>query len=543
MGLFLIGLVPIVVFLILLTFLKKSAMFSAYASLVVAIILNFIVPGWQMPVQGVIASIIEGFATAWMPIGFVVFAALFAYDLSVKTGKIETIKSMLGSISTDKRAQALILAWGFGGFIEGIAGYGTAVAIPAAIMVSLGFTPLSAALICLIANSTPTAFGTVGLPVTTMISNFKLNAGETAFYTSLLLLVLTCIIPFILVIMANKEIDGGKNAAFGRGILPVVIASIIGYLTQPFIAKAMGAELPTILSSLFAMILMIVATKIFIKEDKSAKSNKGQAITGKDAFMAWVPYILMIILIIGTSPVVEAVHKALEPTTTHFNFALGHEATWFTEKTVVAGKVIPRHNPIGGIKWFLDTADPSVTFKWILAPAAPLFVATVIAGFIQGVKPKVMAETLKETILSKLPSVVVIMGIVALSVVMKHSGMIESIAKGFAATGKFFPVISPFLGTIGTFVTGSDLASNLLFGGVQVNIAGSHDALKALYIAAGTGGATGGKMISPQNIAIAASTVGLMGKEGDMLKFTVKYSIAYAAILGILTFVGAGMLH
>lgn len=134
------------------------------------------------------------------------------------------------------------------------------------------------------------------------------------------------------------------------------------------------------------------------------------------------------------------------------------------------------------------------------------------------------------------------MGIVALSVVMKHSGMIESIAKGFAATGKFFPVISPFLGTIGTFVTGSDLASNLLFGGVQVKLGGT-DALKALYIAAGTGGATGGKMISPQNIAIAASTVGLMGKEGDMLKFTVKYSIAYAAILGILTFIGAGMLH
>jgi len=297
---FLIGLVPVVVFLILLTFLKKSAMFSAYASLVVAIILNFVMPGWRMPIQGVLASIIEGFATAWMPIGFVVFAALFAYDLSVKTGRIETIKSMLGSISSDKRAQALILAWGFGGFIEGIAGYGTAVAIPAAIMISLGFSPMTAAMICLLANSTPTAFGTVGLPVTTMISNFKLDAGTTAFFTSLLLLVLTCIIPFILVIMANKEIDGGKNAAFGKGIMPVIIASIIGYLTQPFIAKAMGAELPTILSSLFAMILMIVATKIFIKEDKQKQSaNKGQAVTGKDAFLAWIPYILMIILIIG----------------------------------------------------------------------------------------------------------------------------------------------------------------------------------------------------------------------------------------------------
>ena len=171
MSLFLIGLVPIILFLVLLAGLKKSAMFSAYTSLLTAIVLTFVVPAWRMPVQGILASILEGFAVAWMPIGFVVIAALFAYDLSVKTGKIETVKKMLGNITTDKRAQALVLAWGFGGFIEGIAGYGTAVAIPAAIMVSLGFNPLNAALICLIANSTPTAFGTVGLPVTTMVSN------------------------------------------------------------------------------------------------------------------------------------------------------------------------------------------------------------------------------------------------------------------------------------------------------------------------------------------------------------------------------------
>ena len=175
MSLFLIGLVPIVLFLVLLAVLKKSAMFSAYASLVTAIVLTFLVPAWRMPIQGILASIIEGFAVAWMPIGFVVIAALFAYDLSVKTGKIETVKKMLGNITTDKRAQALVLAWGFGGFIEGIAGYGTAVAIPAAIMVSLGFNPLNAALICLIANSTPTAFGTVGLPVTTMVSKLGLD--------------------------------------------------------------------------------------------------------------------------------------------------------------------------------------------------------------------------------------------------------------------------------------------------------------------------------------------------------------------------------
>ena len=132
---FLVGLIPIILFLILLAVLKKSALFSTYASLTVAIILNFVMSSWRIPVQGIIASLFEGFAVAWMPIGFVIIAAIFAYDLSVKNGKIEIIKTMLGNITSDRRAQALILAWGFGGFIEGIAGYGTAVAIPAAIMI------------------------------------------------------------------------------------------------------------------------------------------------------------------------------------------------------------------------------------------------------------------------------------------------------------------------------------------------------------------------------------------------------------------------
>ena len=297
MSLFLIGLVPIILFLVLLAGLKKSAMFSAYTSLLTAIILTFIVPAWRMPVQGILASILEGFAVAWMPIGFVVIAALFAYELSVKTGKIETVKKMLGNITTDKRAQALVLAWGFGGFIEGIAGYGTAVAIPAAIMVSLGFNPLNAALICLIANSTPTAFGTVGLPVTTMVSKLGLDkAGNfTPLFTSLLLLLLTCLIPFIIVQMANKEVEGGKNPAFGKGIVPVILASILGYLIQPIIAFTMGAELTTILSSLLAMILMIVSIKMFVKNDEGFEKAH---VTGQEAFLAWLPYILMIVLIV-----------------------------------------------------------------------------------------------------------------------------------------------------------------------------------------------------------------------------------------------------
>ena len=521
MSLFLIGLLPIILFLVMLAVLKFSPMISAYSSLAVAVVLSFLVPSWRMPVGGIVGSILEGFAVAWMPIGFVVIAAIFAYDLSVKTGKIETVKKMLGNITTDQRALALILAWGFGGFIEGVAGYGTAVAIPLAIMVSLGFNPLNAAVICLIANTTPTAFGTVGLPVTTMANMLKLSSNEISLYVSLLLFPIMFFIPFIIVFMANKERQG--KSALGGGIIPVLVAAILGYAVQPFIAMATGAELPTILSSLLAMILMIIATKMFIKNEDGFEA---QNVSVKDGILAWLPYILMVILIIGTSPMVHAVHELLEHTNSVFNFTFGNANAF---------------NDIKG-----DVSKANVTFKWLLAPGAPILIATVIAGYFQGAKTKEMLHTLKHTIVHKIPSLVVIMGIVALSVVMKHSGMINSIAQGFQMLmGDKFALISPFLGTIGTFVTGSDLSSNLLFGNLQTNVAeglrAGHEPLKALFIAANTAGATGGKMISPQNIAIAASTVGLMGQEGTMLGKTLKFSLMYAVILGILVFVGSGL--
>lgn len=510
MSLFLIGLLPIILFLVMLAVLKFSPMISAYSSLAVAVVLSFLVPSWRMPVGGIVGSILEGFAVAWMPIGFVVIAAIFAYDLSVKTGKIETVKKMLGNITTDQRALALILAWGFGGFIEGVAGYGTAVAIPLAIMVSLGFNPLNAAVICLIANTTPTAFGTVGLPVTTMANMLKLSSNEISLYVSLLLFPIMFFIPFIIVFMANKERQG--KSALGGGIIPVLVAAILGYAVQPFIAMATGAELPTILSSLLAMILMIIATKMFIKNEDGFEA---QNVSVKDGILAWLPYILMVILIIGTSPMVHAVHELLEHTNSVFNFTFGN-ANMF--------------NDIKG-----DVSKANVTFKWLLAPGAPILIATVIAGYFQGAKTKEMVHTLKHTIVHKIPSLVVIMGIVALSVVMKHSGMINSIAQGFQMLmGDKFALISPFLGTIGTFVTGSDLSSNLLFGNLQTNVAeglrAGHEPLKALFIASNTAGATGGKMISPQNIAIAASTVGLMGQEGTMLGKTLKFSLMYALL-------------
>ncbi|MFZ1563301.1 MAG: L-lactate permease [Leptotrichiaceae bacterium] len=514
MSLFLIGLIPIVLFLIMLAVFKLSPTISAYTSLGVAVLLSLIVKEWRMPVGGILGSIAEGFAVAWMPIGIVVIAAIFAYELSVKTGEINVIKKMLGNITNDRRAQALLLAWGFGGFIEGVAGYGTAVAIPAAIMVSLGFTPMRAAIICLIANTTPTAFGTVGLPVTTISSMMNLDPKNVSFFITLLLFVIMTMIPVLLTHLANGERKEGSKP-FDGGIIPVIIASIIAYSTQLVIAKVAGAELPTIISSLLAMVFMIIAIKIFIKDENSEKDPVGAI----EALRAWSPYILMVILIVGTSPVVAGIHGMLaETTVTKIDFSFGH-ADWFK----VPG---------------------AQTFKWILAPGVPIIIATVIAGYFQRSNAKDMLEVFKKTVKGKMGSITVIMGIVALSTVMKHSGMIASIATGLVALmGTKFPLISPLLGTIGTFVTGSDLSSNLLFGELQGNVAEGikhgYTPLKELFVASNTAGATGGKMISPQNIAIAASTVGLIGKEGEMLRTTLKYALVYATILGILVFIGS----
>ena len=324
MSLFLIGLIPIVLFLIMLAVFKLSPTISAYTSLGVAVLLSLIVKEWRMPVGGILGSIAEGFAVAWMPIGIVVIAAIFAYELSVKTGEINVIKKMLGNITNDRRAQALLLAWGFGGFIEGVAGYGTAVAIPAAIMVSLGFTPMRAAIICLIANTTPTAFGTVGLPVTTISSMMNLDPKNVSFFITLLLFVIMTMIPVVLTHLANGERKEGSKP-FDGGIIPVIIASIIAYSTQLVIAKVAGAELPTIISSLLAMVFMIIAIKIFIKDENSEKDPVGAI----EALRAWSPYILMVILIVGTSPVVAGIHGMLaETTVTKIDFSFGH-ADWF----------------------------------------------------------------------------------------------------------------------------------------------------------------------------------------------------------------------
>ena len=500
--LFAIAMIPVLWLIVSLGVLKmpahKTCSFTVILTLAIAIIC------WRMKFIDGITATVEGMAIALWPILLVIVAALFTYNLAVETKTMDVIKKMLSSITTDKRIQVLILAWGFGGFLEAVAGYGTAVAIPASILASLGFNPLFAAVICLLANTVPTAFGALGIPVTTLATVTGLEVVHLSYVTSIQLAGFIVLIPFLLVILTEKSIKALK------GVVGITLVSGITFVVpQIFIAKYLGADLPALVASICSMACTILMAKAMNKEKVEAKEDK---IELKQGILAWLPYILLCVLILLASPLVPSINAFLAKASSNIHIYTGD-------------------------------ATSTTAFSWINTPGMMILIATFIAGLIQKLKFTYMLDVLKRTIIQLKTSFITIMSIVAISKIMSHSGMTSSISFGLCAiTGSFYPLIAPLLGAIGTFVTGSDTSANILFGALQTEAAKSLSIDPYWIAAANTAGATAGKMISPQSIAIATSATGLIGSEGKILSTTVKYCLGYVIILGLIVYFGGGIL-
>ena len=500
--LFAIAMIPVLWLIVSLGVLKmpahKTCSFTVILTLAIAIIC------WRMKFIDGITATVEGMAIALWPILLVIVAALFTYNLAVETKTMDVIKKMLSSITTDKRIQVLILAWGFGGFLEAVAGYGTAVAIPASILASLGFNPLFAAVICLLANTVPTAFGALGIPVTTLATVTGLEVVHLSYVTSIQLAGFIVLIPFLLVILTEKSIKALK------GVVGITLISGITFaVPQIFIAKYLGADLPALVASICSMACTILMAKAMNKEKVETKEDK---IGLKEGILAWLPYILLCGLILIASPLVPSINSLLAKASSNIHIYTGD-------------------------------ATSTTAFSWINTPGMMILIATFIAGLIQKLKFTYMLDVLKRTVIQLKTSFITIMSIVAISKIMSHSGMTSSISFGLCAiTGSFYPLISPLLGAIGTFVTGSDTSANILFGALQTEAAKSLSIDPYWIAAANTAGATAGKMISPQSIAIATSATGLIGSEGKILSTTVKYCLGYVVILGLIVYFGGGIL-
>lgn len=503
---FVLALLPIIWLIIALTALKIPGFKACTIALAIAYVLAVFV--WNMPVADSLGAIAEGAALALWPIIIVIIAAIFTYNVCVATGKMEVIKKMLANVTKDKRVLVLIIAWGFGGFMEGMAGFGTAVAIPASMLLGLGFDPIFAAIVCLIANATPTAFGSIGIPTTTLAKITGLNVIDLSTNTVILLSILIVLTPFVLVFLTGKSIKALK------GIVLITLISGLSFLIPEYlVARYLGAELPVVIGSVCSMAATILAAQFLNKgkiDDKYLlEGKKEEKTTVKEAFIAWSPFILIFLFLLATSKLATSFNELLSTVKTTVN--------------IYTGK--------GGSPY---------TFSWLATPGLWIILSAFIGGKIQGISFKEMLLILQKTVLQMMKTVITIIAIMATAKLMGYSGMIASVSLVFVTyTGSFYPLFGPFLGSIGTFVTGSGTSSSVLFGGLQAETSTALGLNQTWIVASNTAGAVMAKMISPQSIAIAVAAVNIEGKEGTLLKGTIKFFILFIVIVGIVTFIGS----
>jgi len=503
---FFAAILPILWLLISLGKLKIPAYIASIISLAISIIIGFLY--FRMPAGYIIQASIEGFVLALLQIIWVIVAALFVYNITLETGGMDKIKAMLSQLSSDRRIQGLIIAYAFGGFLEAVAGFGTAVAIPAAILITMGFNPMKAAAVCLLANTVPVAFGVLGVPVITLAQVTSLPLDQLSLYTSLQLFPLAVLMPFILVFVITggiKGIKGVTGVSFISGLV-FAVAQTAALYVSPEIAAVAGSLLSLAAIIIYIKCFPVKNVWLFDTEKLDNKQAVG-AVKFADAVKAWVPYILILIFIFGT----------------RFLPSL----SFLSESPFVFEKQL-----------YFGTGGKPMKIQLLTSAGTILFISAIIGGVIQGARFKVIVKTLYKTIVQVKLTIVTVLAIVALSKVMGYSGMVDTIANMIASvSGRFYPVIAPLLGAIGTFITGSDTSSNVLFGSMQKQAAAKLGMSREWIAAANASGATAGKMLSPQSIAIATSAAGLKNCEGELLKKTYKYCIVYVIVLGIIIFV------
>lgn len=486
---------------------------AGYKSCVIAlgVTMALAVGFWKLDVLSAVTAVLEGSLNALWPICLVIIAALFTYNLMLRTGAMELVKKMLMGVSQDKRVLALLIGWGFGNFMEGMAGFGTAVAIPASMLVGIGLNPASAVLGCLVVNSTPTAFGSVGVPTVTLSSVTGLDVLALSGSAAVIQFILTCLSPFLLVCICGNGVKALK------GMVPVTLVSAFSF-TVPwfFTAKFIGPELPNIIGSICSMGAIIAAAKMFNKNVDaeyairiSGEKEKEASITMGEGLRAWSSFILIFVLLMLTSVLCPPIHDAI--------------AGIKTTVTVYAGE---GGNPL--------------SFSWINTPGVMIFLAGIIGGFIQGAGFKDMAEVLEETLVKYWKTILTICAVMSTAKIMSYSGMISDIARFLvAAAGPFYPLIAPLIGALGGFVTGSGTSTCVLFGGLQSETAQALG-LDGIWMAsANVMGAGIGKMICPQSIAIGTGAINAVGSESMILSSVFKYFLFYVAAAGIICYAGA----
>ncbi|WP_104713030.1 L-lactate permease [Helicobacter cetorum] len=516
----LVAVLPIVLFFLSLIVFKLKGYSAAFLSVLLSAIIAVLV--YKMPVSMVGSSFVYGFLYGLWPIAWIIIAAIFLYKLSVKSGYFEILKESVQSITLDHRILVILIGFCFGSFLEGAIGFGGPIAITAAILVGLGLSPLYAAGLCLIANTAPVAFGAVGIPITAMAGAVGVPAIMISAMTGKILFFVSLIVPFFIVFL----MDGFRGI---KETFPAVfIAAGTFAITQFLSSNYLGPELPGIISAIVSLVCTAVFLRfwqpkhIFRSDGKEVELAKHNHHVCK-IFVAWAPFVILIVtIVLWTQPWFKALFKE--------GGALAFSNFYFEFETI--SRKIFKSAP-----FLVEGKDPSdaVIFKFPLinTVGTSIFLAALVSMLVLRVKASeaigVFGETLKEM---RFP-ILTIGLVLSFAFVSNYSGISATLALALTHTGQAFTFFSPIIGWVGVFLTGSDTSSNLLFGALQQLTAERLGIPEVLTLTANTVGGTLGKMISPQSIAIACAAVGLAGKESDLFKFTVKYSIIFVILMGV----------
>ncbi len=515
--------IPLLILFYMLGVRRKPGWIAGLTALGAAVVLAVGVYG--MPVVPAVAAMVYGAAFGLFPIGWIVIASLILYRVTLDSGRFEIIKDSIGSLSDDRRLQAVLIGFAFGGFIEGAAGFGTPVAIAAAMLTGLGFSPFYAAFICLIANTAPVAFGSLGIPVVTLAQVTGLPEAGLSAMTGRLCALIGIIIPAYMVVVMS---------GFRRSleVLPQVLACAVTFALVLFaVTNTLGPALAVILASIAAMVAMVAAMKIwqpaepFRLEGDVAATTQSRTHTTGELVSAWTPYMLLVAFVLAWR--YQPIQGLLNSFGTTIPVPLLHD-------------VVTRVPPL--------TPEPSpyaavYNFNWLSAAGTSCFLAAFTASMVIGLPAGkfygIVAAVLKQ--LQK--PLLTIASVLALAFLMNYAGMTSTLGLAFAATGALFPFFSAMLGWTGVFLTGSDTSSNALFGTLQVvtaNALGLNPILTA-----STNAATGvmGKMISLQSIAVAVAATGMASsQEGRLFRITLKHSIILALSMAVITMIFAYVL-
>jgi L-lactate transport len=523
-----LAIIPTLLLLFLLAVRRKPSWVAALAGLAATLVLA--IGAYGMSVQHAFSSTVLGACFGIFPISWIVFWAIVLYEVTVQTGKFEIIKDSIGSITSDKRMQALLIAFAFGAFIEGCAGFGTPVAVAAAMMVGLGFSSLYASSICLLANTAPVAFGSIGIPVITLAGITGLPLARVSGMAGILSAPFSLLLPAYLILVTS-------GLAAMLEVWPAVLTcGVVFAAIHLYVSTHIGPQLADILASIGAMAALVLLLRFWEPRHTDAHDRvtdasmkvptdnlrlgehdirSGPHYSTREIWSAWMPYALLVIFVLawGYQPILTRLNSV--------SFAFPWPGLH---------NQILRMPPVASA----PTKYAAVfNFNWLSASGTSCMCAALLAALFAGMSPRAFGGILLSVAHKLIRPTVTVAAMLAMAYLMNYSGATGTLGLAFSATGRVFPFFSPIMGWLGVFLTGSDTSSNALFGNLQVVSAGRLGLDPVLIASANSVGGVMGKMISLQTIAVAAAATGMtVAEQSKLFRFTLRHSILLAALVG-----------